>query len=39
MVARDLNLTHGHARLNIKPLVTLTLTYGRLQLNIKPLVT
>ena len=30
MVARDLNLTYGRSRLNIKPLVlNLNLTYGR----------
>ena len=47
MVARDLNLTYGRSRLNIKPLViTLTygrkrlkLNYGRARLNIKALVT
>ena len=33
MVARDLNLTYGRPRLNIKALVTY-LTYGRTRLNL-----
>ena len=33
MVARDLNLTYGRSRLNIKPRY-LTLTYGRTRLKL-----
>ena len=33
MVARDLNLTYGRARLNLKPSY-FTLTYGRTRLKI-----
>ena len=39
MVARDLNLTYGRARLNINAASYLNLTYGRMRLNIKPIVT
>ena len=37
MVARDLNLTYGRSRLNIKPLVTY-LTYGRKRLKLNMVV-